>query len=571
MPRPCFAARIPAGLLLVIAILAIMTPGGAVYGRDPSPPQARIRLMDAEGMAPFTAHVHALLSDVSDPLQTRYEWDFGDGGSPYNKLDGWNAAHLYRDPGNYTIKLKVTDSTGHSSSVNKHVHVTADTRRRIYVSPSGNDSANGTSGNPVRSAARALELVHDRCEVLFERGGQFDLDEPFHIQASNVVVGAYGSGPDPVMMWVGNIQYAAMITMWWWSRDILIQDLKFDSYQPPTNEIVRATSPHGHNITVTRCEFDRVSYAMNTEFGVWGFLAQANDAENIGAYFIWAVGRDHVYLGNHAVSSTDEHTIRLGSATRVLVAHNDLSNTSKATVWAMLGQYCYIAHNTMRNGRILIGPNFAVGAPEDRFINCVADGNLVLDEGFVLYSGAERVMLRNNIIRADARDAITIWGWYPPMNRGVNDVKLYNNTATNDSTQDGCFLRMGDGSDNIRVIDNLYFAPWLNTHNNAANVYSSAATLANQEFRNNIWSVSHTAPYVHFLNGGTGVGEGQWNSFSETAGEYYFDFHGNELDAGYRPLFHADRGRALPGVRTDFYGHNRPMSGKRTVGAVEVP
>lgn len=567
---------IRSGWCFIIGMTIVMAFGlhGAAAQPSPAPvsaaPVARIVAMDLNGMAPFTLHVHGLNSTVSDDMQARYEWDFGDPGSGYNKLDGWNAAHLYRQPGTYTVRLRVTDASGQSAVVTRKVKVAADTRRRIYVSPSGNDSNDGSINAPLRSPGRAKQLMGDDTAVLFQRGGQYDISSPFHIEASNVVVGAYGSGNPPKFMWVGNIQYAGMITMWWWARDVVVQDIEFDSHSVPTNEIVRGTQPHGNNITVTRCTFDRVSYAMNTEFGVNGFLALDNTAGHIGAYFIWAIGNDHVYLGNTVADDADEHTIRLGNARRVLIAHNDLRNTAKSTVWAMLGDHCYIAHNTLRDGRVLIGPNFADGGSSQRFHQCVADGNLILDEGFVIYSGAEDVMLRNNVIRANNRDAISIWGWYGPMNRTTRDVKVFNNTAINDGTEFGCFLRLGDGSENLKVMNNLYVAPDLNTHNNAANVYSSDNSLSGQSFRNNIWSLSSTSNWVNFMSGGTGVGEQQWDGYSETLNEWFHDFDGSELDADYRPQFGAKRGRPLPGVQTDFYGKKRPKTGKRSVGAVEM-
>jgi PKD repeat protein len=566
-----FATRSPGRAVIALAVTLIVAVFGVPDARaDSSPPRARIRIMSASGMAPFTVHVHALASDVGDPMQARYEWNFDNAGSPYNRLDGWNAAHIYRQPGTYDIRLKVTDSKGRTAVATRRVQVSPDVRRRVHVSPQGNDANDGSWGWPVRTAARARQLTQDNTMVLFERGGQYNLNSPFHIEASNVVLGAYGGGADPVFMWTGNIPYAGIITMWWWARDIVIQNIKFDSYSSVLdNTIVRGTHPHGNNITVTECDFGRVSYAMNTEFGCNGFLAQDNHAGTIGAYFIWAIGRDHTYLGNTVLNDADEHTIRLANATRVNVAYNDLTNTQKATVWAMLGRWCHIAHNTLRSGRVLIGPNFADGSDSERFRNCVADGNLILDEGFVLYSGAEDVMLRNNIIRANGRDAISIWGWYAPQNRTTRDVRVYHNTVINNHTQNGCFLRLGDGAQDIKVVNNLYVAPWLNTHNNSANVYSNDNTLESHLFRNNVWSVPATSPFVHFMSGGQGLVESQWNSYSQVGQEWYYDFFGAELNSAYRPQFNAEHGRALAGVQTDFYGEKRPRNGHRTVGAVE--
>src|SRR5690606_5512664 len=68
-------------------------------------------------MAGMTIHVDALTSslNVGNPTTARYEWDFGDPSSPYNKLVGYNAAHNYANPGTYTVTLKVFNETGRSS------------------------------------------------------------------------------------------------------------------------------------------------------------------------------------------------------------------------------------------------------------------------------------------------------------------------------------------------------------------------------------------------------------------------------------------------------------------------
>src|SRR5688572_16357149 len=113
--------------ILVVGMMLLGMPARA----SAADLKARIKALDLTGMAPFTVQVHGLESDVPDDLQTRYQWDFGDPGSAYNKLEGWNAAHLYRQPGQYIIRLKVTDASGHVSQAARTVHVEANTRRNI--------------------------------------------------------------------------------------------------------------------------------------------------------------------------------------------------------------------------------------------------------------------------------------------------------------------------------------------------------------------------------------------------------------------------------------------------------
>jgi hypothetical protein len=534
-----------------------------------TPPQASIKVMSSRGKAPFTVHAHGLISAVVDPIQARYEWDFGDPGTAYNHLVGWNAAHTYHNPGTYTLRLRLTDGQGRVSTATREIRVDPDNRRRVYVSPSGSDSNNGSSpAAAVRTAERARQLTEDNTTVLFQRGAVHDLYAPFHIEASNVVVTAYGDGSRPVLYWQGNIQYAGIVTMYWWARHIVIDGLEFDSPGQPTTTTVFGVKPHGNDVTVSDCKFNNVSYAMNTEFGVNGFLAQDNQAGLLGAYFCWAYGRDHTYLGNIVQNSANEHIIRMANAKRVLIAHNDFQNTIKTTVWAMTGRWCYVAHNTLRRGPMLVGPNFAYGSPSERFSDVVIEANEILDEGVLLYSGAERIMLRNNIISAPSQAAVSIWGWHSPMSRTVRDVKIYNNTVINDSNQFGTFLRLADGAENVKVMNNLYVAPWLNTHNNAANVFSLDPDLHTHTFRNNMWAQSSTSNWVHFINS-SGVVAGQWSAHSEVGTENYHDFTGSDLGGDYQPLFNARIGRPIGSVMVDYYGNPRPASGSRNVGAVE--
>ena len=79
-------------------------------------PTARINLMDATILPGQAVHVDALNSTLRSgtPLTARYEWDFGDGGSKYNKLVGFNASHVYDRAGTYTLKLKVFNADGRS-------------------------------------------------------------------------------------------------------------------------------------------------------------------------------------------------------------------------------------------------------------------------------------------------------------------------------------------------------------------------------------------------------------------------------------------------------------------------
>ena len=195
----------------------------------------------------------------------------------------------------------------------------------------------------------------------------------------------------------------------------------------------------------------------------WGKVREMGRARFVlvQGVLVWGVGTDHVYLRNTVRGSAQEHNIRLGGVHRALIAGNDLTNISKTTIWAMLGSNVYIAGNTLRRGRMIIGPDYLSGAPADRMRRCVAEGNLIVDEGVILYAGAEHVTLRNNIVQYDGGEAFSVWGWHQPMQRSVRDVAILHNTAISRSFVNGTFLKIGENARRITVENNLYYAPHL--------------------------------------------------------------------------------------------------------------
>ena len=78
------------------------------------------------------------------PINSNYQWSFGDPNSAFNTLPGFNASHIYNTPGVYAITLTVTNYLHQTSAVTMNIRISADSRKVIYVnSVSGNDSNNG--------------------------------------------------------------------------------------------------------------------------------------------------------------------------------------------------------------------------------------------------------------------------------------------------------------------------------------------------------------------------------------------------------------------------------------------
>ncbi|HWB20996.1 MAG TPA: PKD domain-containing protein [Phycisphaerales bacterium] len=534
-------------------------------------------------MAPYAIHVNALSSTLNagDRSTALYQWDFGDPNGRYNTLVGWNVAHIYDNPGTYSVKLTITAQDGSVASTTSTVTVSADTRTKIYVSTSGNDSNSGTSTtSPVKTIARAFQLMNNNTEILFQRGGSYTVTSGPDINKNNVLVGAYGSGDRPVWKWTTAGSYDSICRLSDPCKDIVIQGIEFDTTFTPEYDTAVGVSPDGTNSTIRDCYFRDVGDAINCNRIPQGVLIMDNSAGTIGGYLVWCEGSDLTIIGNTVANSIEEHNIRLANTSRVFIGKNNLTNTIKSCIWDMTGTYTYVVGNTLKKGRLLIGPNFAVGASSERAKWCVADGNTILDEGIILYPGAEQTTLRNNYIRYNGGTAITAWAYDSSMNRNVNNLKVLNNTHYNNTTTVR-FFDVGAGDASFTVANNLVVAPAMITGNYpSGNMWVQDSGLGVfSSISRNVWAIPQSTPWVanarHYVwpywSEAAGYKtESQWAAYSVVSNEKYENV---TLNSQYLPPSSSSAAtwaRKVNGVITDMYGNFRPSSGNWTAGAAEL-
>ncbi len=446
-----------------------------VVQNDQGGPVAVIDAISTSVPAGTAIHVEALKSTLNagDVLSARFDWDFGDSGSKYNQLTGFNAAHLYDKPGTYTVTLTVTNSAGKVGTAQSKVTITADDRQVIYVSPSGNDSNSGTSASSaVKTFARASTLVGDNTEILFQRGSTYNTgNTTMSLGYENIVLGAYGSGSAPVLKYTGNQRLATILTTSG-GKNVTIRDVTFDSsiqsiYDQDMNDCIHAG---GENISVLNCTVVNAGYFINTNGHPTGFLAQDNSttsARSLRAYFAWVQGSDQVYLGNTCHDSTWQHCLRNGGTDRLLIAYNDFSNAPnpggviKGTLTLHQGNYIYVTGNKLTDGAVNVGPLYHGSGLDNkgaRINYIVIENNQIDDATLNLSHGSNHVMIRDNVIAQDGRPAIDMTGWSDLYNRGTSDVYIENNTAINKGTS-GKFLLLENDASGITMTHNLYIAP----------------------------------------------------------------------------------------------------------------
>jgi len=199
-----------------------------------------------EGYAPLAVFFEGWKSSPRADI-VEWRWDFGDGSPVFH---GFNAGHVFKDPGTYTVTLTVETKTGSTASASTTVTVLERDGTTYYVdSETGNDANSGLSPDQAwRTGTHAFAGMNDNRygpgdQVLFKRGQVFEIRggvvEPSHWDTGwGYRFATYGEGPKPIMQTVGTVggklinQYGAGAVR------ITIQDLEFQ-FQSADDPTVR--------------------------------------------------------------------------------------------------------------------------------------------------------------------------------------------------------------------------------------------------------------------------------------------------------------------------------------------
>ncbi len=139
-----------------------------------------------------------------------YAWDFGDPGSgtwsttglSRNTTTGYTAAHVFENPGTYTVSLSVTDTDGAVDTYVQTITVSAFAGTTYYVASDGNDGNDGLSQQtPFATFDRGFSAVNGgpNRRLLLRRGDTFTTAGVSVSAAGPGAIGAYGTGNRPVV------------------------------------------------------------------------------------------------------------------------------------------------------------------------------------------------------------------------------------------------------------------------------------------------------------------------------------------------------------------------------------
>ncbi|MEL7237921.1 MAG: PKD domain-containing protein, partial [Planctomycetota bacterium] len=544
--------------------------------------------------------VSALSSNLNagDWDTAHVEWDFGNPNGQYNVVPGYNAAHLYEQPGTYTIRLKVYNEQRGLGETTVNVNVSADNRQAFYVSQYGSDSNSGTSSSqPLRTLQKAFERVNssgDSKKILLKRGETFDVGATLQLQRNDVIIDDYGSGNSkPSVRWTrGRFDTKAVFYQAPHVEGFVVRDLELrtDHNDTDSRGMPHGVQPSGKNTTVFNNTFRNMGDAVSGNAVPDGVLVLNNvapDDNDIRRYFVWGEGENWTILGNEVTNSSREHIIRLGNAKRVNIGDNDLENKdrrpngdphdyAKGVIVIQKGSHAYVHGNTIKGpwGVGPLGDGDGLSDKSARFKYAIFEGNESRDGHYQIEHGSQHVSIRSNVLHQTEPLAFKLEGYDYSYGRGVRDVRIVNNTIINQETTGRMFLADA-GQQEIVLSNNLYVAPNLYTGPYLTSIlWIAASDLSGfSEINNNVWADASADPWADgIVYVGTGTSpdgfrdENEWLNYGRVRNDVFSDVN---VDSSYRPTNASlvNVGKREEGVFRDFYGNWRPNADGRAVGA----
>jgi hypothetical protein len=453
-----------------------------------------IALNRTSGVAPLAVFADATTTEglaKDDYINAHFAWNFDrDGLDPtgrHSPTRGFVAAHVYENPGTYTITLDVIDRSGATASATAQVVVSPFSGTTYYVAAGGNNSAAGTSLTaPLATPDFALkQKAAPNTRILLRKGDRFTVPGFTVSNASGpVIVGAYSdpekpSDQAPILFnnqdgW-GFISFGSGCGDWR-VMDIHIRGAGVNTDVSPAQ---RGFSLSGTGLLFLRVEVDsmaRDAFA-GAGSGLNNFIFDCY-LHDFGGYGYWCDPINQgAFVGNVSLRQNGgEHLFRTQSGSKEFIAYNEISDCVDVMSGIQIrgnSSQAYLLGNRVEKDCAFHPQN---NTSEEYESYCVADGNTFINAGFGI--AAKHIAIRNNrffngAISLDVHplvgmsDSVTILG-NSCYGRRVNE--LVSGSATNAVIKNNIFytistddwaagLNLGNALNNYRIDYNLYFAP----------------------------------------------------------------------------------------------------------------
>jgi len=464
------------------------------------------------GVAPLSVFFDAsdtTATNTTTPFHDlQYRWNFGDtgaglwaygarpGASNKNSESGAVAAHVFESPGVYTVSLTATDGTNTVS--NSCAQIVVQSPDAAFAGADTVCVSTGTdfTGCPAGATTHQTSIYNTAMgyigsgvhRLLFKAGDTWTGATDASISTAGPgLIGSFGSGAKPIIR-AGTLAGRFLLVQ---ANDWRIVGLDFDG---------NMTNPNGGGIQLTDTNTTILNVHIHkNSWGVAGGTGSAYDvvqevvmddidpASGNAAAVYWTPSTTSALLGNYInPTGFGDHVIRMGGATKFVIAHNTLGQpgsgnglaiklhqVSQANQQVWNGNYTekvIIADNhilpSLTAWQIVVGPQNDVTPEHVRDIiverNWMEAGtaNLHISMTTINEDGLHPSTVRNNIL-----DMSTTNGGITGVNVGafsaliaVNGVRVFNNTCYSSVAKNFRCAEVGTAT-NTLVYNNLGSAP----------------------------------------------------------------------------------------------------------------
>lgn len=225
--------------------------------------------------------------------------------------------------GTYRFTCTVTNSSGTSASDTDDVVVAADARTYYYVSPTGDNNANGTSTTtPFQTWAKAISVATTNSGILLLSGATFAVAEDWNVVTkTNMRVGTYGGKALATLNWTGPAGGSRVINLLSAVDGFCIENVNFESpfYPLTSGPIGVGVGSAGKNVSIVNCNFHQMREAVESSVptggtGIDGLAIVNSTSDHNTTYgFFLNEASDVVLLGCNVWDLQFSHACRVGS------------------------------------------------------------------------------------------------------------------------------------------------------------------------------------------------------------------------------------------------------------------
>lgn len=440
------------------------------------------------GVAPLAVFFDATGSAIADTsffaadgdsingsyMDATFYWDFDstnvDATIDHKYGSGFVAACVFKEPGTYTVQLKVYDNTGFIGYKNQTIIVSAFSGTTYYVAADGSDSGTGAIDDPWLTPEFALNATHLAANrrVLFKNGDTFNISSQITVsdETGTIIIGGYSDPLDPssdkpiIHTTAVNSDWATVF--FWNCSDVRIMDIECtalgESSESPrypygigwgsdcTNMLKYRTvehdnggislSPAGHYSTIAECEFYNTTQTGYTDDTGGGTTNDGN-----------ALIGNYVHHKNTVDSENEEHVFRLQGGSRYYIGYNNWNGYIKVNEDSLTlrgnSEKVVVYKNTIKGYVQNVSPQNRNSSNEQQH-HIIFDANKILGQD--LYENdrvvgtafsAKDIVIRNNIIY-DYNYGVMIRD--DSVVGESNRIRVYNNTFINPTSRSGTFV-----------------------------------------------------------------------------------------------------------------------------------